>query len=502
MKDPARDLLTLGVVGAGAMGQGIIQVALQGGLNVLVHDARPDGAAAGLSQVFARLDRSLEKGRLDPADVEAMKDRASAVSGLADMASCDAVVEAVFEDLDLKRSIFAELEEVVREDCVLATNTSSILIASIARDCQAKGRVAGMHFFNPVPLMKLVEIVEGPDTDAEALSFLRALGERMGRTPVTVKDAPGFLVNLGGRAFTTEAMRLLQERVATPSQIDAIMRDCCGFRMGPLELADLTGVDVNYPVSRIVYQGYEDDPRLKTSFAHRSLLEAGRLGRKSGRGNYSYEGGKPVDVPSPDYAPSGGSAERVMLVEPDEKLEAFAAECGWTLPEEDDGECPLIGFPQGEDATAFSLWTGADPERLVCVDLSTETHTRVTLMAAPGADAAIINAVAASIITEARAVTVIKDSPGFVAQRIRAMIANLGCEMAQTGIAAPTEIDLAMKLGLNYPLGPLELAEHMGLETTFSILENLQMITGEDRYRPSQWLRRRALLGLKVDVAD
>lgn len=502
MKDPATDTLTIGVVGAGAMGQGIVQVALQGGLEVLVHDAASGGAEAGIAQVFSRLDRSVEKGRLDGVEVEAMKAQARAVSRLADMADCDAVIEAVFEDLDLKRSIFAELEVAVREDCVLATNTSSILIASIARDCQAKGRVAGMHFFNPVPLMQLVEIVEGPDTDAGTVSFLRALGERMGRTPVTVKDAPGFLVNLGGRAYTTEAMRLLQERVATPSEIDAIMRDCCGFRMGPLELADLTGVDVNYPVSRIVYEGYEDDPRLKTSFAHRSLLEAGRFGRKSGRGNYTYEGGKPVDVPSPDYVPSGAPADRVVLVEPDETLEAFAAECGWTLLEEDDGKCPLIGFPEGEDATAFSLWTGADPARLVCVDLSTETHTRVTLMAAPGADAVVVDGVAASIITEARAVTVIKDSPGFVAQRIRAMIANLGCEMAQTGIAEPAEIDLAMKLGLNYPLGPLELAEHMGLETTFSILENLQMITGEDRYRPSQWLRRRALLGLAVDVVD
>ncbi len=502
MKNPATDALTIGVVGAGAMGQGIIQVALQGGLDVRVHDARPGGAEAGVSQVFARLDRSVEKGRLGAADAEAMKGRAQAVSGLPDMAGCDAVIEAVFEDLNLKRSIFAELEDIVADSCVLASNTSSILIAAMARECRVKDRIGGMHFFNPVPLMKLVEIVEGPDTSAATVGFLRALGERMGRTPVTVRDAPGFLVNFGGRAYTTEAMRLVQERVATPSQIDAIMRDCCGFRMGPMELADLTGIDVNYPVSRIVYEGYEDDPRLKTSFAHRSLMEAGRLGRKSGRGSYSYEGGKPVDVPSPDYVATGAPAEQVMLVEPDERLEAFAAECGWAVLEEDDGECPLLGFPRGEDATAFSVWTGADPARLVCVDLSTETHSRVVLMAAPGADSGIIDAVAASVTTPARAATLIKDSPGFVAQRIRAMIANLGCEMAQTGIAAPAEIDLAMKLGLNYPQGPLELAEHLGLDETLTILEALQQITGEDRYRPSQWLRRRALLGLAVDVGD
>ncbi|NNF77823.1 MAG: 3-hydroxybutyryl-CoA dehydrogenase, partial [Rhizobiales bacterium] len=303
-------------------------------------------------------------------------------------------------------------------------------------------------------------------------------------------------------AYTTEAMRLVHERVATPSQIDAIMRDCCGFRLGPLELADLTGVDVNYPVSQIIYQGYDQDPRLKTSFPHLSLLEAGRLGRKSGLGSYRYEGGKPVDVPSPDHVTAAAPAKSVMLVEPDEKLEAFAAQIGWTLLEEDDGECPLIGFPLGEDATAFAIWTGADPARLVCVDLTVETHSRVTLMAAPGADVAVIDAVAAAITTPARPVTLIKDSPGFVAQRIRGMIANLGCEMAQIGVATPAEIDLAMKLGLNYPSGPLELAEQMGLDDTLTIMENLQQVTGDDRYRPSQWLRRRALLGLPIDTAD
>ncbi len=502
MKNPATDLLTIGVVGAGAMGQGIVQVALTGGLNAVIHDAKPGGGEAGRDQVFARLDRLVEKGTLEGADADAMKQSVSIADSLEGLADCDAVVEAVFEDADLKRKIFAELEAVVSDDCVLASNTSSILIASIARDCRVKARVAGMHFFNPVPLMKLVEVVEGADTGAETVAFLRTLGERMGRTPVTVRDAPGFLVNLGGRAYTTEAMRLVHERSATPSQIDAIMRDCCGFRLGPLELADLTGVDVNYPVSQIVYDGYNQDPRLKTSFPHRALYEAGRLGRKTGLGNYAYEKGKPVDVPSPDHVSDAAPAAAVMLVEPDDRLEAFAAEVGWQLLEEDDGAAPLIGFPLGEDATAFSLWTGADPARLVCVDLSVETHSRVTLMAPPGADGALVDAVAASITTPARAVTLIKDSAGFVAQRIRGMIANLGCEMAQIGVAAPAEIDLAMKLGLNYPQGPLEMAELMGLDDTLSVMENLQAITGDDRYRPSQWLRRRALLDLEIDTAD
>ena len=502
MTDPKTDTLTIGVVGAGAMGQGIVQVALTGGLKAVLYDAKPGGSEAGRDQVFARLDRLVEKGTLDTADAEAMKQSLSLADGLEGFAGCDAVVEAVFEDADLKRKIFADLEAVVSETCVLASNTSSILIASLARDCKIKTRLAGLHFFNPVPLMKLVEVVEGADTGAATVAFLRALGERMGRTPVTVRDAPGFLVNLGGRAYTTEAMRLLHERTATPSQIDAIMRDCCGFRLGPLELADLTGVDVNYPVSQIVYDGYNQDPRLKTSFPHLALFEAGRLGRKTGLGHYTYDKGKPVNVPSPDHVSDADPAGNVVLVEPDEALEAFAADVGWTVLEEDDGTCPLIGCPLGEDATAFALWTGADAARLVCVDLTVETHSRVTLMAPPGADRALVDQVAAAITTPARAVTLIKDSAGFVAQRIRGMIANLGCEMAQIGVAEPAEIDLAMKLGLNYPQGPLEMAELMGLDDTLTIMENLQSITGDDRYRPSQWLRRRALLDLPADTPD
>lgn len=500
MSDPANGKLKIGIIGAGAMGQGIIQVTLQGGMEALVFDAKAGGAEAGIEKVFARLDSSIQKGRIDATEGEAMKTSATVVDGLDGLADCDAVIEAVFEDIDLKRQIFADLEGVVSDECILASNTSSILIASIAQPCRNKSRIAGMHFFNPVPLMKLVEVVKGPETSDETVTYLHALSERMGRTPVTVCDAPGFLVNLGGRAYTTEAMRLLHERVATPSQIDAIMRDCCGFRMGPLELADLTGVDVNYPVSQIIYEGYDHDPRLKTSFPHRSLFEAGQLGRKTSGGNYVYENGKAVNVPSPDHVTSAAPAKSVMLVDPGPGLEAFAAEAGWTRLEEDDGECPLIGYPQGEDATAFAVWTEADPERLVCVDLSTEIHTRITLMTAPGANEQLVDAVAASLTTPSRAVTLIKDSAGFVAQRIRCMIANLGCEMAQIGIAEPAEIDMAMKLGLNYPQGPLEMAELLRCDDTLTILENIQAITGDDRYRPSQWLRRRALLNLPIDT--
>ncbi len=497
MSDPDSSSLRLGIIGAGAMGQGILQVALQGNIDVCIFDAKAGGAQAGRDQVFRRLERLVEKERIEPADAETMKMRVTIAGEMGGLKDCDVVIEAVFEDLDLKQKIFSGLEDIVSGDCILASNTSSLLIASIARACRSRERIAGLHFFNPVPLMKLVEVVRGPDSSPATIDFLVALGKRMGRTPVTVKDAPGFLVNHGGRAYTTEAMRILHERAAGPAQIDAIMRDCCGFRMGPCELMDLTGVDVNYPVSRIIYEGFSDDPRLKTFFPHKALLEAGRLGRKSRAGNYRYdENGVAVDAPSPDLVPSADAAQSVILAEPDERLGAFARDMGWTIAAKDDGESPILAALLGEDCSTFAARTQSDHRRLVGIDLACETNSRVTLMTAPGAEPPARDALAAAIIASGRAVTAIKDSPGFVSQRLRAMIANLGCEMAQIGIAAPEQIDLAMKLGLNYPLGPLELATHLGLAETKTILERLQAITGEERYRPSLWLSRRAALGL------
>lgn len=502
MIDPRDENFTVGIVGAGAMGQGIAQVCLTGGMNVILHDVREGAAEDGLAAVLKRLARLVEKGRLHERDLAQIRGHAIAASGLADFAACHLVVEAVFEDLDLKQRVFGEIEEAVSEDCVIASNTSSILISSIARTCRNRGRIAGMHFFNPVPLMQLVEVVRGPETRPEVVDFLVAAGKRMGRTPVVAKDAPGFIVNLGGRAYTTEAMRILHEGIATPAAIDAIMRDCGHFRMGPCELMDLTGVDVNYPVSRIIYRGYDDEPRLKTAFPHRALMEAGRFGRKVGKGNYSYDGdGKMIDPPSADFATRAAPAAKVALVEPDAVLQGFALDVGLAVAD-DDGAVPLLAAPLGEDCTALAARVGADFRRLVAVDLSADVSKRVTVMTAPGADAGIRDSICARIIAAGRAVTLIADSSGFVAQRIRAMIANLGCEMAQIGVATPEEIDLALRLGLNYPLGPLELATDMGLKNVLVTLERMQAITGEDRYRPSQWLRRRALLGLDVTTPD
>ena len=496
MKRPDAPDYLIGVAGAGAMGQGIAQVSAAGGLRVVLLDANPGAAKAAIETIRGRFTRLVEKERMSAAEADAAGTRLAAIDAVSGLAACDCVVEAVFEDLEVKHALFKDIESAVGPDCLIASNTSSIPIASIARVCDRRGRIAGLHFFNPVPLMKLVEVIVGPETEGATAEVLATLGTRMGRVPVTVKDAPGFLVNLGGRAFTTEGLRIAQDSIATPAQIDAIMRDGRHFRMGPFELMDLTGIDVNYPVSQIVYDGYMQDPRLKTSAIHKALFDAGRFGRKTGAGWYRYDDrGRAIDPPSPDHESGASPVQQVSLAESNNALAAFCDALGLKVTP-DDGASPILAAPIGDDATQTALRTGADFRRLVAIDLTCDTSTRVTVMTAPGADPGVRDAVSAAIAVTGRKVTAIKDSPGFVAQRISAMIANLGCFMTEIGLATPQDIDVAMKLGLNYPLGPLELAEDLGTARTLRILERLQAITGEDRYRPTLWLARRAALGL------
>ena len=493
---------TLGVVGAGAMGSGIAQVALTGSMAVILTDANAAQLDKVRAALFARIDRLAEKRELKPELAVAAKARLTLAREIGALAPCGVVVEAIVEDLEIKRKLFRTLEEVVGEEAILASNTSSIPIAAIAAACGHRRRVAGMHFFNPVPLMRLVEVIASADTDPAVVKVLAELGQRMGRTPVTVKDAPGFLVNFGGRAYYQEALHILQESVATPEDIDLVMRECCGFRLGPFELLDLTGMDVNYPVSEIVLKGYGYDPRVKTTPLHANMHLAGRLGRKTGHGFYRYdaEGRKLSGPPAPP--PSAAKPARVILPELHEGLVALTVAAGVDAQAPDDGASPIVVAPWGEDCTAAALRLGLDPRRTVAVDLSHDTGKRITQMMAPSGDAASGEAVAALLAAAGRAVTRIKDSPGFIAQRITAMVANIGCEMAQMGLASPADIDKAMQLGLNYPLGPLGFADKMGVRTTYEIMRQLFEITGSDRYRPSLWLRRRALLGLPAATPE
>ncbi len=495
MKHPEADDYLVGVVGCGAMGQGIAQVSATGGMRTLIHDAREGAAEAAKEAVAGRIRRLAEKGRMSEEDAEAAVDRLVPCD-LSAFSECDAVVEAVFEEITVKHDVFKAIEAVVSDDCLIATNTSSIPISSLARACEKRGRVGGLHFFNPVPLMKLVEVIRAAETTDLTIENLSIIGKRMTRVPVVVKDSPGFLVNMGGRAFTTEGARMNHESVATPAQIDAIMRDCRHFRMGPFELMDLTGIDVNFPVSNIVYNGYFQDQRLRTSPNHEAQFDAGLFGRKTGQGWFGYEGGKPLDRPSADYESDAAPVTTVRVAETSEALTAFLAQIGV----EAGTTGPFVAAPIGADATHTALKARIDHRDLVCLDLTGDTSVRVTAMTAPGANPEALAGVAASITATGRKVTAINDSPGFVAQRMCAMIANLGTYMAEIGLASPSDIDLALTLGLNYPLGPIDLSEDLGVANTLEIMEAMQAITGEDRYRPTMWLKRRARLGLPLNT--
>ncbi|HJQ58789.1 MAG TPA: 3-hydroxyacyl-CoA dehydrogenase NAD-binding domain-containing protein, partial [Vineibacter sp.] len=292
--DVSRPDLVVGVVGTGAMGRGIAQVSAQGGMRTIMYDAAPDGAASAKNAIVATLQGLVAKNRLTAEASAAAERNLVPAQSLKALADCHVVVEAVFENLEVKQKLFGELEGVVGEGTVLASNTSSIRIASIARSLKRRDRVCGMHYFNPVPLMKLVEVIRAADTAPWVIDAMVALGKRQTRVPVVVGDTPGFLVNLGGTAIGTEGLRIYTEGRATPSQIDAVMRDAGGFRMGPFELMDLTGIDVNFPARRIIYEGFFHDRRLTPSPYHESLFHAGKLGRKSGGGWYGYDsqGGK------------------------------------------------------------------------------------------------------------------------------------------------------------------------------------------------------------------
>ena len=490
---------TIGVIGAGAMGAGIAQSALTAGLEVILHDASDAALTKARGEVNARLARLVEKGQITREAAADAGRRLTLAHRLEDLAPAQIVIEAILEQLEPKQRLFAALEDIVSAGTVLATNTSSLPVAAIARVCRHRERVCGLHFFNPVPLMRLVEVIRAADTSESTMQRALALAERLGKTAVRVKDMPGFLVNLLGRAYLTEALHIQHEGVAPAATVDRIMREAAGFRMGPFELMDLTGIDINFPATRVVYEGFQHDPRLKTTPLHESLFMAGQLGRKTGRGFHEYGEGRaaaPAADPGDSSAmPAGGPPVTACVAEEAHGF-GLLAERGVRLVAADQADVFLVS-PAGEDAATTAARLRLDPARVVAVDFLGMEKSFLTLMAPVGGDAAA-RRLATFLRGTGLSVAVVKDSPAFIAPRILAMIVNLACEAAQIGIGAPDDIDVAMRLAQNYPRGPFEWGEWLGPQRVHDMLRQMQEITGSDRYRPSLWLRRRALLGLPL----
>lgn len=498
----------VGLVGAGAMGRGIAQIAAQGGCQVLLFDAQSGAADTARAAVQEQWQRLLSKGRISEEQLQAWSARLQPVADMAALKDCTLVVEAIVERLDIKQAVFAQLEAVVAPDAVLVSNTSSLSVTQIAAGLQRPARFAGLHFFNPVPLMKVVEVIAGLKTDPALCDALARAVRQWGHQPVQAQDTPGFIVNHAGRGYNTEALRIVGEGIADFATIDRILRDQAGFRLGPFELMDLTALDVSHPVMEAIYRQYYDEPRYRPSVITAQRLAGGVVGKKAGQGFYRYDNGRaqvPPEPPVPDVA-----VLPPVWVSPQATRRAALCALLHTLGAElethatPSAQALIVVAPLGLDVSAAAVAEHLDATRTVGIDLLIDdcaTQRRV-LATNPATRADMRAAAHALFARDGKAVSVVRDSGGFVTQRVLATIVNIAADICQQRICTPQDLETAVTLGLGYPQGPLALGECWGTERVLQVLDNLQTVYGDPRYRPSPWLRRRALLGLSLMHAE
>jgi 3-hydroxybutyryl-CoA dehydrogenase len=531
----------VGVCGAGTMGAGIAQLACQSGATTLLHD--PDAAALARSaeRIRAQLARSVERGRLTAEQAERAAGRLRPVDALDGLGGAELVIEAAPESLALKRELFNRVAAVVGGECVLATNTSSLLVTELAAAVPGPERIVGMHYFNPPPVMRLLEVVAGMDSSPRALALARAAGEAQGKHVIEAADGIGFLVNRCNRPFGLEALRLLTERIATHEAIDRICRLEGGFRMGPFELMDLVGVDTGLDIARSFFEQSFGEPRWRPSPISVRMVAAGRQGRKTGRGFYDYPGdgprahrpadpgppahrpadpGSPAHRPADPGPPAPSAPEDAPVVVAGEttlalQLAEDAADAGWEvlspaeaeggpspflildLTGEEEPEAPLQGAPQAICCAAGSL-AAQDPggSAVGFHALPPFADCRlVELTRGPDSSGAAVAAAERFFGSLGRHVEWVADAPGLVLGRIVCQVINEAAFALGEGVGSAADIDAGFVHGLNYPRGVLAWADAIGLDHVVAVLDALGLETGEDRYRVAPELRRLTLSG-------
>ncbi len=511
------------------MGRGIAQLFAQSNHTVVLHDTQAAALQVARDYLKSTFDTLVAKAKVTAEQAQSILARVSYSDQLADLAQCDLVIEAIVENLAVKQSVFKSLESTLRADAILVSNTSSLSITAIAGACKHPERVAGLHFFNPVPLMKVVEVIRGVRTAPTVAAELVELVRKTGHTAVQCGDFPGFIVNHAGRAYGTEALRLLGEGVAhfnhsneqfAYQTVDDILREqvqlvgssnAQGFKLGPFELLDLTALDVSHPVMESIFNQFYQEPRFRPSSITAQRLAGGLLGRKTNQGFYQYKDGVKLKISSAQTS-SDLTADQLkpiahVWVGPGllrgkvvELIGALGASVeNTTLPSADS---LILLLPEGKDCTTEAIECQVSPERSIALDtlfpFDFKSCTRRVLMANPATDKTLAYRAAQLFANDGAAVSVLNDSPGFVAPRVIAMIVSIATEIAQQGIASPQDIDNAVRLGLGYPLGPLTMGDQLGSRRILGLLEDMYAVTKDPRYRPGLWLRRRAQLGLSL----
>ncbi|PXF31399.1 3-hydroxyacyl-CoA dehydrogenase [Pokkaliibacter plantistimulans] len=497
------------VIGAGAMGAGIAQVAASYGHQVKLFDKAEGAASRAIDSIGAGLGKLVSRGKLDHSEAEAILSRLQPIEELSQLADAGLVVEAIIENLDIKRSLFAELEQLCAADTLLTSNTSSLSITSIAAGMQHPERFAGLHFFNPAPIMKLVEVISGLDTDRHVAETLYASASAWGKKPVHARSTPGFIVNRLARPFYAEGLRLLEEGAADTATIDALLRDAGGFRMGPFELMDLIGHDVNYAVTCSVFDAYYGDQRFLPSLTQKALVDGGRLGRKSGRGFYDYR--TDAVQPQPQSLSSAGSTLvelPTLIVEGDlgvaEPLLTRLQQTGIHVVRRQglanqQGRLLLgdavLALTDGRMASERAVAEATANLVLFDLALDYQQASRLAVAIADQADRRVLQPVTELFALAGIQLSLLDDAPGLAVMRTVAMLANEAADAVMQQVCSAADADIAMQFGVNYPRGPLAWAEAVGTQRIHQVLTHMQQAYGEDRYRPSRQLKRMAVTG-------
>lgn len=496
----------IGVIGAGAMGAGIAQVAAQAGHQVKLYDNREGVAQSSIDSMAKQLAKLVERNKFTAEQVQQILARLSVANSLDDFSDTGLVVEAIVENIDVKKSIFDALETICSANCILASNTSSISITRLAAGMKHPERMVGMHFFNPAPIMKLVEVVSGLATDSDVATCVYETALNWGKKPVYAASTPGFIVNRVARPFYAESFRLRQEQVADCATLDALLKGAGGFRMGAFELTDMIGHDVNYAVTCSVFDAYYGDFRFQPSLIQKDLVDAGFLGRKSGQGFYSYkEGADKPQAQCVEVSPLDDGAVIKCEVSKDigylKGLVDRLSRAGVQVTEVSDlakgylkiGDT-FVALTDGRMACERAKDEALNDLVLVDLALDYQSATHIALSRSASTSEEAFNDVVQCLDLLGIKVSEVVDSPALVVMRTVAMLANEAADAVLQGVATAEGVDTAMCFGVNYPQGPLAWADSIGVADVETVLRNLQQSYGEDRYRPSLLIRRIAML--------